>query len=146
MSVPDYLSLLRNKKQMNLCIDGTAQTVKSPFPDLCSARSVQINRVLPDAAETSKQVSQQPTAIIDNCHTVSLTESWRQKIASMLEADPSKKYAVLVEDITIDPVLLSIGIQGLATFQLEIPLDQYDGIKLLELIPNSANSLFLLER
>lgn len=52
----------------------------------------------------------------------------------MLSADPQKKYAVLVQDASSDPVRVTVGIRGLATFDLEIPRARYDGIALLELI------------
>lgn len=57
-----------------------------------------------------------------------------QRVLKMLEGDPSLKYAVLVDDATTDPVLATIAIKGLAVFDLAIPLKNYDGVALLEVI------------
>jgi hypothetical protein len=56
------------------------------------------------------------------------------RILEMLAADLEKKYAVLVQDADSDPVRVTVGIRGLATFDLEIPRARYDGIALLEVI------------
>lgn len=57
-----------------------------------------------------------------------------QRVITMLSDDPGLKYAVLTHDSTADPVLVTIGIRGLATFDLSIPLAHYDGLALLEVI------------
>jgi hypothetical protein len=63
-----------------------------------------------------------------------LLELRKPRILEMLAADPEKKYAVLVQDADSDPVRVTVGIRGLATFNLEIPRARYDGIALLEVI------------
>jgi hypothetical protein len=63
------------------------------------------------------------------------------RILQMLAADPGKKYAVLVQDAISDPVRVTVGIRGLATFDLEIPLARYDGIALLEVIEQYSMEL-----
>mgnify|MGYP001155179881 CR=1 FL=1 len=45
-----------------------------------------------------------------------------------------KKYAVLVDDASTDPVLVKVGIRGIGTFELAIPHAHYDGLALLEVI------------
>lgn len=45
-----------------------------------------------------------------------------------------KKYAVLVDDASTDPVLVKVGIRGIGTFELAIPRAHYDGLALLEVI------------
>ncbi len=67
-----------------------------------------------------------------------VTEPWRQRVIDMLGTDPQKKYAIIVDDITTDPVMLSIGIRPIGTFQMAIPLQNYDPFKLLELIEKHA--------
>jgi hypothetical protein len=57
-----------------------------------------------------------------------------QRVLKMLDSEPGKTYAVIVDDATADPVLASIAIKGLAVFDLHIPLAHYDGIALLEVI------------
>lgn len=54
------------------------------------------------------------------------------KVLSMLSS--GRKYAVLVEDETADPVIATCAIRGIATFELAIPHHSYDGLILLELI------------
>jgi hypothetical protein len=63
-----------------------------------------------------------------------LAELRGPRIMQMLAAEPAKKYAVLVQDASSDPVRVTVGIRALATFDLEIPQARYDGIALLELI------------
>ncbi len=58
-------------------------------------------------------------------------ESRRKKVLSLLEG---KRFAFFVDDDTTDPVIVTVGIQSAATFELEIPLHSYDGTVLLELI------------
>ena len=45
-----------------------------------------------------------------------------------------KKYAVLVDDASTDPVLVKVGIRGIGTFELAIPHAHYDGLALLEVV------------
>ena len=55
----------------------------------------------------------------------------RSKVLNLLEG---KRFALLIEDGSTDPVIATIGIQNLAIFELAIPQHSYDGIALLELI------------
>ena len=63
-------------------------------------------------------------------------EPWRQRVLDMLGTDPLKKYAIIVDNITTDPVMVSIGIRAIGTFQMAIPLQHYDSFKLLKLVQN----------
>ncbi len=65
--------------------------------------------------------------------------------AKVLNLMEGKRFAVLVEDDKTDPIIATIGIQSVATFEMTIPLHSYDGMVLLELIEkhygeNYANS------
>ncbi|GJL72536.1 MAG: hypothetical protein NMNS01_17350 [Nitrosomonas sp.] len=53
------------------------------------------------------------------------------KVLSLLEG---QRFALYVDDDTTDPVIATVGIQNVATFELAIPQHSYDGIVLLELI------------
>ena len=57
-----------------------------------------------------------------------------RRVIKMLSDDPGLKYAVLTHDSTADPVLVTIGIRGLAAFNLAIPHAHYDGLALLEVV------------
>ena len=61
----------------------------------------------------------------------------------MLSDNPGLKYAVLAHDSTADPVLVTVGIRGLAAFDLAIPHAHYDGIALLQVLDeqSEANSM-----
>ena len=61
-------------------------------------------------------------------------EARRQKVIAMLEASPSTRYAVCVADVSIDPVIATVGIRDVTTFELAIPRHSYDSMVLLELI------------
>lgn len=76
-------------------------------------------------------------AIRDNKLTI-LSELHRErrrtKLLAMMDASPDKRYSMLVEDSSVDPVIVTVGINSIATFELEIPHRYYDGVALLELI------------
>jgi hypothetical protein len=57
-------------------------------------------------------------------------------ILSELEAtsDSIREYTVAATDTSADPVLITVSISGLATFDMSIPRARYDGIALLELM------------
>jgi hypothetical protein len=44
------------------------------------------------------------------------------------------RYTVTVSDATTDPVLVQVTIDGLATFDLAIPLAKYDGMAIIDAI------------
>jgi hypothetical protein len=58
-------------------------------------------------------------------------ERRRAKVLSLLEG---QRFTLYVDDDTTDPVIATVGIQNVATFELAIPQHSYDGIMLLELI------------
>ncbi len=58
-------------------------------------------------------------------------ERRRAKVLSMLEG---QRFALFVEDDRTDPVIATIGIRDIATFELAIPRHFYDGMVLLEFI------------
>jgi hypothetical protein len=61
-------------------------------------------------------------------------ERRRTEVLALLEASPGTRYAVYVEDAATDPVFVAVGVQNLATFEMEIPQKYYDGMELRELI------------
>lgn len=58
-------------------------------------------------------------------------ECRRAKVLAMLEG---KRFALFVENDKTDPVIATVGIRDVATFELAIPRHSYDGMVLLELI------------
>lgn len=67
-------------------------------------------------------------AIIAELHR----ERRHAKVLKML--GDGRKYAVLVENETTDPVIATVAIRDVATFEMAIPKHSYDGMVLLELI------------
>jgi hypothetical protein len=63
----------------------------------------------------------------------------QQRVEDMLANNPELKYAVLVEDATTDPVIVTVGIRGLAVFNLEIPHAHYDGLALLQILEEHSS-------
>lgn len=63
-----------------------------------------------------------------------LLERRREKVLTMLRDHPAIPYAVEVVDANTDPVVVSIGIRNVATFELNIPQAYYDPFTLLELV------------
>ena len=61
-------------------------------------------------------------------------ERRRAKVLSMLRDNPGIRYAIEVVDANTDPVIVSIGIRNVATFEMNIPQTYYDAFALLELI------------
>jgi hypothetical protein len=66
--------------------------------------------------------------IVDELHR----ERRRAKVLSML-AD-GRRYAVIVEDASTDPVIATVAIRHLAVFELAIPARYYDDLVLMELL------------
>jgi len=58
-------------------------------------------------------------------------ERRRAKVLTLLEG---KRFALFVDDDKTDPVIATVGIREVATFELAIPRHSYDGMVLLELI------------
>ena len=58
-------------------------------------------------------------------------ERRRAKVLAMLE---EKRFALFVDNDKTDPVIATVGIRDMATFELEIPQHSYDAMVLLELI------------
>lgn len=65
-------------------------------------------------------------------------EKRRAKILSILRNNPEVNYAIDVVDPNSDPVLISVGIREVATFEMTIPKKYYDPFSLLELVGNTV--------
>ena len=61
-------------------------------------------------------------------------EARRQRVLAMLDEHPNIRRAVVVADTDADPVLVSIGIRGVAAFEFAIPAAKFDAFLLLDLI------------
>ncbi len=69
-------------------------------------------------------------------------ENRREKVLAMLRENPGIHYAVEVANPDTDPVIVSVGIRDIATFELEIPHAYYDGFTLLELIEKHSGGRY----
>ena len=63
-------------------------------------------------------------------------EHRRTKVRVMLRDNPSMSYAIEVADANTDPVIVSVGIRNVTTFEMNIPLAYYDAFSLMDLISN----------
>ncbi len=61
-------------------------------------------------------------------------ERRRAKVLAMLRNSPGIRYAIDVIDPDADPVLVSVAIREVASFEMQIPHHSYDAFTLLELI------------
>ena len=61
-------------------------------------------------------------------------EHRRTKVLAMLRGNPGIRYAIEVADANADPVIVSMGVRNVATFEMNIPQAYYDAFALLELI------------
>lgn len=67
------------------------------------------------------------TAIVTKLHQI-------RRHAKVLAMLGGKRFALFVDDDSTDPVIATVGIRDLATFELAIPRHSYNGMELLELI------------
>lgn len=58
----------------------------------------------------------------------------RAKVLAMLRENPGLRYVIEVVDANTDPVIVSIALRNVATFEMNIPHAYYDAFALLELI------------
>jgi hypothetical protein len=79
-------------------------------------------------------IKQSKTAIIAELHL----ERRRAKVLAMLRDNPGIRYAIEVIDANTDPVIASVGIRNVATFEMTVPQAYYDAFALLELIEKHA--------
>ena len=65
-------------------------------------------------------------------------ERRRAKVLAMLRDNPGILYAIEVLDANTDPVIVSVDIRNVATFEMNIPQAYYDVFALLDLIEKHA--------
>ena len=58
----------------------------------------------------------------------------RARVVAMLRENPAVRYAIEVVDADADPVIVSVAIRNVATFEISIPQANYDAFALLEFI------------
>lgn len=75
-----------------------------------------------------------PTIKENKAAIVTALHQKRRQASVLAMLGDGRRYAVLVENDKADPVIATVGIQGIATFELAIPRHSYDGMVLLELI------------
>jgi hypothetical protein len=60
----------------------------------------------------------------------------------MLAAHPEVRYAVATEtEIDPDSVIVTLAIRGVATCELHVPREKWDGILFLDLLERHANTI-----
>lgn len=92
-----------------------------------------IHKGFTDNVPTIPTVPKEIQPLIVNPETIDAQrERRRNKVMNLLEK--GKRFALYVDDDLTDPVIATVGIQNVATFELEIPRHSYDGVVLLELI------------
>lgn len=65
-------------------------------------------------------------------------ERRREKVLVTLRDNPCIRYTIEVVDPNADPVIVSIGIRNVATFEMNIPQAYYDAFALMELLDKHA--------
>ena len=73
---------------------------------------------------------------------ISYEDARRQRVQTLLDENPEKKYVVVVmNDPDDDPVPVAIGIRGQATFEVLIPRSKYDPFMLLDLVAKHGGTM-----
>ena len=111
-----------------------ATTTQQPPHKPASLLDLARNKLRNNHATSSEKDAQQAHSNDDE--EVAQSCARHQRVAEMLS---DNKIAVLVEDATTDPVIVTVGIRGLATFELHIPLARYDGVALLQVVDEYAS-------
>lgn len=68
-------------------------------------------------------------------------EARRQRVLAMLAENPNIRRTVLVDYPSTDPVLLTVGIRDVATFDLACPAAKFDAFALLDLIDRHGKTV-----
>lgn len=69
-----------------------------------------------------------------------VAEARRQRVLAMLAQHPTARYAVIT-DTEPDVVILALAVRDVATCELRIPRDKYDGVLLLDLIERCGSTV-----
>ena len=72
--------------------------------------------------------------IRDNKPDILLELHREQRRIKVLELLGGERFALFVDNDNTDPVIATVGIRDVATFELAIPRHSYDGMVMLELI------------
>lgn len=119
--------LIRRNDNATVTVATVATVTTIHTPSVATVASVNV------ATETDGK----PKTLLDKQR-----EARRQKIIAMLGAAPGTRYAVHVADASTDPVIVAVGIREIATFEMEIPHQYYDGMALLELIEKQSGEKY----
>lgn len=68
-------------------------------------------------------------------------EARRQRVLAMLAEDPNVRRSAVVDNPDADPVLLTVAIRDVATFELAIPAAKFDPFLLLSLIDRHGGTV-----
>ena len=105
------------------------EPTKVPSVSFVSAPSRYIPEI--EAAKDSADTLPDPAA-----------EARRQRVLAMLDAHPEARYALLT-DTEADPeaVLLTLAIRDVATVELLIPAEKWDGVLFLDMLERHGGTL-----
>lgn len=63
------------------------------------------------------------------------------RVLALLEANPSARYAVIVNDGEPGPVVITVALRGIGTADLLVNREGYDGITLLEIVERHTGTI-----
>jgi len=115
---PNYLKLLRQNKQEDMPTGGTAQTAKSPLRSLCSSALAHKKVFFSGSEDIGSPAS----------------DNGRARVLAILAENPNIRRTVVVGNADTDPVLVTVAIRDLATFELAIPAAKFDAFEFLALV------------
>jgi hypothetical protein len=69
------------------------------------------------------------------------TEARRKCLLELLAANPGAKYAAVADNPDTDPVLVTVGIQNVATLELVCPKAKFDPFLLLDLLDRHGGTV-----
>lgn len=93
-----------------------------------------VNRWLPVIREHKPGIFAALQEAVNDSLRNPAAEARRQRVLAMLAENPNIRRTVLVDNPDTDPVLVSIAVRDVATFELAIPATRFDAFKLLDLI------------
>ena len=136
MPIPDPSCIVALPRERNRATSAEGAT-SDATPETETARkpaSILELRMQLRAQLTRNQQGMQGSGEKPELHSDPAAEARRRRVLTMLAENSNIRRAVLVDNAHTDPVLVAVGIRGVATFELAIPAARFDAFKLLDLI------------
>lgn len=80
--------------------------------------------------------TQQPDTLPDPA-----AEARRQRVLAVLAERPGIRYAVVVDNLDTDPVILALAVRGVATFELHVPKSRWDQFLFLDAVERHGGTI-----